>query len=113
MDIQNILTLTIEVIFWGMIFIMTIDFVNGIYTVISAQTASPGAETKDIPNPVFVESEAETKDIEKFEEIPDPWDLEVEFHTTAETRPVVTPFPALRLLPPAQEPGTALAETPW
>ena len=38
----------------------------------------------------------------QFEEISDPWTLELEPHNTStETQPVVLPFPSLRLLPPA------------
>ncbi|MEA5516967.1 hypothetical protein [Nodularia sp. UHCC 0506] len=112
MDIQNILTLAIEIIFWAMIVLMLNDFINGLfllhpqsqYTVISAQPPSPVAETKNIPNPVVVESEAETKDIDKFEQIPDPWELQTDCEPKiGEPQTVVLPFPTLRLLPPAQE----------
>ncbi|WP_414530066.1 hypothetical protein [Nodularia chucula] len=109
MDIQNTLTLAIEVIFWAMIVLMLNDFINGLfllqpqpqYTVISAQPPSPVAETKDIPNPVVVESEAPQE--YQFEEIPDPWDLEIDCEPKiGEAQTVVVPFPTLRLLPPAQ-----------
>ncbi|WP_414544915.1 hypothetical protein [Nostoc sp. CCY0012] len=109
MDTQSTLTLAIEIVFWAMILLMINDFVTGIfmnftqpqYTVIPAQIPSPVAEINDIPNPVVVESEAPQE--YQPEEIPDPWKLEVETHTTTEPQTVVIPFPTLRLLPPAQE----------
>ena len=97
MDIQNILTLAIEIIFWAMIVLMLNDFINGLfllhpqsqYTVISAQPPSPVAETKDI---------------DKFEQIPDPWEFQTDCEPKiGEAQTVVLPFPTLRLLPPAQE----------
>ncbi|MCG6138486.1 MAG: hypothetical protein MET45_28345 [Nostoc sp. LLA-1] len=108
MDIQSTLTLAIEIIFWAMIVLMLNDFVNGFFNnftqpqyTVSAQLPSPVAEIKDIPNPVVAESEAPQE--YQPEEIPDPWKLEVETHTTTEPQTVVIPFPTLRLLPPAQE----------
>lgn len=118
MDIQSTLTLAIEIVFWAMILLMINDFVNGIFMnftqpqyIVSAQIPSPIAKIKDIPNtPVVVESEApqeyqpqeyQPKEYQP-KEIPNPWELEVEIHTTAKPQTVV-PFPALRLLPPAQE----------
>ncbi|MDB9369184.1 hypothetical protein PN456_09465 [Nodularia spumigena CS-586/05] len=112
MDIQNILTLAIEVIFWAMIVLMLNDFINGLfllhpqsqYTVIYAQPPSPVVETQNIPNPVVVESEAVPQDIEKFEQIPDPWELQTDCKPKiGEPQTVVLLFPTLRLLPPAQE----------
>ncbi|YAF99170.1 MAG: hypothetical protein AB3A66_27230 (plasmid) [Nodularia sp. CChRGM 3473] len=108
MDIQSTLTLAIEVIFWAMISFMLNDFINGIFLsfaqpkyIVSAQPPSPVAEINDIPNHVVAESEAHQE--YQFEEIPDPWKLEVEpQNTTTEPQTVVIPFPALRLLPPAQ-----------
>ncbi|YAF99417.1 MAG: hypothetical protein AB3A66_30180 (plasmid) [Nodularia sp. CChRGM 3473] len=103
MDIQSTLTLTIQIIFWAFVTLIIFDFVNGIFllqpqTVISVQ--SPVAVTKDIPNPV---KKAAPCHVQKFEQLPDPWELQLEPHTTTEAQTVVIPFPALRLLPPAQE----------
>jgi hypothetical protein len=109
MDTQSTLTLAIEVIFWAMILLMINDFVNGVfltfaqpqYTVISAQLPSPVAEINDIPNPVVAESEA--LHVEKFEQLPDPWELQLDREPKIAESQTVIPFPTLRLLPPAQE----------
>jgi hypothetical protein len=112
MDTQSTLTLAIEIVFWAMILLMINDFVNGIFMnftqpqyIVSAHIPSPVAEINDIANPVVAESDAPQE--YQPEEIPDPWKFEVApqmpQNTTAETQTVVIPFPALRLLPPAQE----------
>ncbi|MBE9053661.1 hypothetical protein IQ243_25325 [Nostocales cyanobacterium LEGE 11386] len=108
MDTQSALTLAIEIIFWAFVTLMLNDLVDGVfrnfaqpqYTVISAQLPSPVTEINDFPN---LAVKSETLQVEKFEQLPDPWELQPDCEPKiAEPQTVVVPFPVLRLLPPAQ-----------
>ncbi|ACC85342.1 hypothetical protein [Nostoc punctiforme] len=115
MDIQSTLTQAIEVIVMSFVALMIFDFIDGLYVVplpaiaiaqsstnrestltapqfkALSNTEQPGIEPQQIP---FVASQ--------FEEISDPWTLELEHHNSyTKTQPVVLQFPSLRLLPPA------------
>jgi len=115
MDIQSTLTQALEVIVMSFVALMIFDFIDGLYVVplppiaiapsnasskstVTATQFQPLSNTKQLgvePQQIpFVTSH--------FEEIPDPWTLELEpRNSSTETQPVVLQFPLLRLLPPA------------
>lgn len=115
MDIQSTLTQTIEFIVMSFVALMIFDFIDGLYVVpLPPQTiAQSNASLKSAITAPQIEplSNTEQPEVEpqqipfvrsQFEEISDPWTLELEPHNSSiETQPVVLQFPSLRLLPPA------------
>lgn len=115
MDIQSTLTQAIEVIVMSFIALMIFDFIDGLYVVplpsIAIAQFNSGSESAITATQFEPLSNTEQVKVEpqqipfvtsQFEEISDPWASELEPHnSSAETQPVVLPFPSLRLLPPA------------
>lgn len=115
MDIQSLLTQAIEVIVMSFVALLIFDFVDGLYVVplppitvaqfnSSSKSAITAPQIEPLPNTEQVK--VRTQQIPfftlQFEEISDPWTLELESHNSpTETQPVVLQFPSLRLLPPA------------
>jgi hypothetical protein len=116
-ELQSLLTLMIEVIFWAFITLMISNFINRLWVVplppvaskqpnlISQSTASALApQFEDIPD--FEQHKSQPKHFiaPQFESIPDPWTLEPESpQSTVETQTVVLTAVTLKLLPPVQE----------
>ncbi|AUB35577.1 hypothetical protein COO91_01467 [Nostoc flagelliforme CCNUN1] len=115
MDIQSTLTQAIEVIVMSFVALMIFDFIDGLYVVplpaiaiAQFNSSSDSAITAPQIEPL---SNTERPEVEpqqipfvtlQFEEVSDPWTLELESHNSStETQPVVLQFPSLRLLPPA------------
>ncbi|BBD70263.1 hypothetical protein NIES4072_66290 [Nostoc commune NIES-4072] len=115
MDIQSTLTQAIEVIVMSFVALMIFDFVDGLYVVplppITIAQSSANRESTVTATPFEPLSTSEQLVVEpqqipfvasQFEEVSDPWTLELEPHNSStETQPVVLQFPSLRLLPPA------------
>ena len=114
MDIQSTLTQAIEVIVMSFVALMIFDFVDGLYVVplppitvtqFNADSKSTVTATQFEPLSNTEQLKVEPQQIpfvtSHFEEIPDPWTLELELHNSStKTQPVVFQFPSLRLLPP-------------
>ena len=115
MDIQSTLTQAIEVIVMSFVALLIFDFIDGLYVVplpaiaiAQSNTSSKSTVTATQFEPL---SNTEQPEVEpqqipfvtsQFEEISDPWTLELESHNSStEIQPVILPFPSLRLLPPA------------
>lgn len=120
MDIQNILTTAIEIVFMGFVSLMVYDFIDGLWVV----PLLPAPETIDTPStaprmtlatpkPEVIiatpsisttpQSPVTTPDPweeQQFEQLPDPW-ITTDIQPQNQTQPIVLPFPTLRLLPPA------------
>jgi hypothetical protein len=115
MDIQSTLTQAIEVIVMSFVALMIFDFIDGLYVVplpaiaiAQFNSSSDSAITAPQFEPLSNGEQLEVKSQQipfvtsQFEEISDPWTLELEPHNSStETQPVVLQFPSLRLLPPA------------
>ncbi|MCC5666901.1 hypothetical protein LC653_24150 [Nostoc sp. CHAB 5784] len=115
MDIQSTLTQAIEFIVMSFVALMIFDFIDGLYVVPlpPIAIAQSNASSKSTVTATQFEPLSNTKQLEvepqqipfvtsHFEEISDPWTLELEPHNSSiETQPVVLQFPSLRLLPPA------------
>lgn len=115
MDIQSTLTLAIEVIVMSFVALIIFDFIDGLYVVplppiAIAQSNASSKSTVTAPQfeplsnieQLKVEPQQIPFVTSHFEEIPDPWTLELELHNSStKTQPVVLQFPSLRLLPPA------------
>ncbi|MHC0068000.1 hypothetical protein ACWATR_34790 [Nostoc sp. UIC 10890] len=115
MDIQSTLTQAIEVIVMSFVALMIFDFIDGLYVVplpsiaiAQSNTSSKSTVTATQFEPLsnteqlVVEPQQISFVTSQFEEISDPWTLELEPHNSStEIQPVVLPFPSLRLLPPA------------
>lgn len=114
MDIQSTLTQAIEIIVMSFVALMIFDFIDGLYVVplpaIAIAQFNSGSES-EITAPLELLSNTEQLVVEpqqipfvtsQFEEISDPWTLELEpQNSSTEIQPVVLQFPSLRLLPPA------------
>ncbi|MCC5655293.1 hypothetical protein LC609_37275 [Nostoc sp. XA013] len=115
MDIQSTLTQAIEVIVMSFVALMIFDFIDRLYVVplpsiaiAQSNTSSKSTVTATQFEPLsnteqlVVEPQQISFVTSQFEEISDPWTLELEPHNSStEIQPVVLPFPSLRLLPPA------------
>ncbi|MBD2534594.1 hypothetical protein H6G97_35990 [Nostoc flagelliforme FACHB-838] len=115
MDIQSTLTQAIEVIVMSFVALTIFDFIDGLYVVplpsiaiAQSNTSSKSTVTATQFEPLsnteqlVVEPQQISFVTSQFEEISDPWTLELEPHNSStEIQPVVLPFPSLRLLPPA------------
>ncbi len=114
MDIQSTLTQAIEVIVMSFVALMIFDFVDGLYVVplppiaIAPSNASSKSTVTATQAPLSNTKQLEVEPqlipfvTSQFEEISDPWTLELEPHdSSTETQPVVVQFPSLKLLPPA------------
>lgn len=108
MDIQAILTLTIQAVVISFVALMVFDFIDGLWvvplppiewepSVIEQPTVSA---TAPIPQQEIPQA---TPRAIAFEKISDPWTLEPQSpHHSVPTPAVIIPFPRLRLLPPAK-----------
>ncbi|QFS52227.1 hypothetical protein [Nostoc sphaeroides] len=117
MDIQSTLTQAIELIVMSFVVLMIFDFIDGLYVVPlpPIAIAPSNASSKSTVTATQFEPLSNTKQLEvepqqipfvtsHFEEISDPWTLELEpRNSSTETQPVVLQFPSLRLLPRATE----------
>jgi hypothetical protein len=119
MSIQSTLTLAIEVIFNLFIGLMIFDLINGLWIVPLQQVAiaqpqivleptssllAPHLSHGSNPWELELEPQQLTVIASQFEQLPDPWKLDVETPTpSTETQPVLLTFPTLKLLPPVQE----------
>lgn len=115
MDIQSTLTQAIEFIVMSFVALMIFDFIDGLYVVPlpPIAIAPSNASSKSTVTATQFQPLSNTKQLEvepqqipfvtsHFEEISDPWTLELESHNSStKTQPVVLQFPSLRLLPPA------------
>lgn len=115
MDIQSTLTQAIEFIVMSFVALIIFDFVDGLYVVplpaiaiaqLNVNSESTVTATQFEPLSNTEQLEVEPQQIpfvtSQFEEMPDPWTLELEHHNSyTKTQPVVLQFPSLRLLPPA------------
>jgi hypothetical protein len=115
MDIQSTLTQAIEVIVMSFVALMIFDFIDGLYVVplpsIAIAQSNSGSKSAITATQFEPLSNTEQVKVEpqqipfvtsQFEEISDPWTLELEPHNSStEIQPVVLQFPSLRLLPPA------------
>jgi hypothetical protein len=95
--------------------LMIFDFIDGLYVVPlpAIAVAQSNASSKSPTTAPQIEPLSNTEQVEvktqqipfftsQFEEISDPWTLELESHNSStETQPVMLQFPSLRLLPPA------------
>jgi hypothetical protein len=110
MDTQSVLNLMIQAVVMGIVTLMIFDFIGGLWVVplppagwqppvIEPATVSAVAPQ---PTPQQEISQPTLAIAPQFEEIPDPWTLQPQSsHHSAPA--VIVSFPALRLLPPAQE----------
>jgi hypothetical protein len=108
MDIQATLTLTIQVVVMSFVALMVFDFMNSLWVVplppfgwqlpvIEQPTVSA---TSPQPTPQQEIQQATPRAI-AFENISDPWTLELQSPDHSVPTPaVIIPFPRLRLLPP-------------
>ncbi|MBN3959929.1 hypothetical protein [Nostoc sp. NMS8] len=114
MDIQSTLTQAIEVIVMSFVALIIFDFIDRLYVVplppITIAQSSANRESivtpphfEALPNPEkLVVEPQQIPFVTQFEEIFDPWTLELESHNSSTgIQPVVLQFPSLRLLPPA------------
>ncbi|AVH63691.1 hypothetical protein CDG77_28370 [Nostoc sp. 'Peltigera membranacea cyanobiont' 213] len=99
MDMQSLLTLTIEVIFWAFVTLVIFQFINGLFVsdaytsnVVSVSNLNIAAST--IPS---------VSQVITFEKLPDPWTLDDEVVHRTSNEAVILSFPTLRLLPPVKE----------
>jgi hypothetical protein len=115
MDIQSTLTQAIEFIVMSFVALMIFDFIDGLYVVplpaIAVAQSNANSESTITPPQFEPLSNTEQLVVEpqqipfvtlQFEEMLDPWTLELEHHNSyTKTQPVVLQFPSsLRLLPP-------------
>ncbi|WP_193200771.1 hypothetical protein [Nostoc sp. MG11] len=109
MNVQNVLTLTIETIFWAFVVIVMFQFITELFVSVANTSSIISEENSDIvsqlPSSVLSEIPVATssKTTGKFEQLPDPWTLETKVDQTNSTFAAILSFPALRLLPPAEE----------
>ncbi|MBD2302841.1 hypothetical protein [Nostoc sp. FACHB-190] len=106
MDIQSILSLTIQVIFMGFVSLIFVDFANGFfwlpysYSAIAPVATNSGAiaaTPHTVPTLLpIVAPESELQ----FAQLPSPWDLDTDITPNSIPQPVVLEFPTLKLLPP-------------
>jgi hypothetical protein len=115
MDIQSTLTQAIEFIVISFVALLIFDFIDGLYVVPlpAIAVAQSNANSESTVTATQFEPLSNTEQVEvepqqipfvtsQFEEISDPWTLELEPHNSStETQPVILQFPSLRLLPPA------------
>lgn len=116
--------MSIEAVFWAFMSLMIFDFINRLF-ILNTNTATAISFAQDnilsstpVVIPVIapqIESEFDLLKLElesqqlttitpQFEQLPDPWKLDVETPTpSTETQPVILIFPTLRLLPPVKE----------
>ncbi|MDF5739077.1 hypothetical protein [Nostoc sp. S13] len=118
MDIQSTLTQAIEIIVMSFVALMIFDFIDGLYVVplpaitiaqsnASLKSAITAPQIEPLSNTEQVQAEPQQTPFVtlQFEEISDPWTLELEpelesHNSSTKTQPVVLQFPSLRLLPP-------------
>ncbi|MBD2249371.1 hypothetical protein [Nostoc sp. FACHB-888] len=115
MDIQSTLTQAIVVIVMSFVALMIFDFIDRLYVVplpsiaiaqlnSCSESAITATQFEPLSNTEQVKVEPQQIPFvtSQFEEISDPWTLELEPHNSStKTQPVVLPFPSLKLLPPA------------
>jgi len=104
MDISSVINWIIQIIVMGIVSVMLIDFINGLfwlpYSAIApvATTNYAIASTAATPEPV-----ATPVPEPQFAQLPDPWFTTDITPTAIQQEPVVLQFPTLRLLPPAAQ----------
>jgi len=117
MDIQSTLTQAIEVIVMSFVALMIFDFVDGLYVVplppIAIAQSSANRESTVTAPQFELLSNTEQPEVQpqqiplvtpQFEEIPDPWTLEIDsYKSNISSQAVILPFPTLRLLPPVKQ----------
>ncbi|MEH2188651.1 MAG: hypothetical protein V7K64_21190 [Nostoc sp.] len=101
MDIQAILTLTIQAVVMSFVALMVFDFIDSLWVV---PLPPVGWEPSVIEQPTVSATALQpTPRAIAFEKISDPWTLEPQSpHHFVPTPAVIIPFPRLRLLPPAK-----------
>ena len=105
MDMQSLLTLTIEVIFWAFVTLVIFQFINGLFVsadyasnVVSVSNGNIAASTIPSVSEIITPQQVQT-----FEKLLDPWTLEDEVVHRTNNEAVILSFPTLRLLPPVKE----------
>ncbi|MEH1793539.1 hypothetical protein [Nostoc sp.] len=104
MDMQSLLTLTIEVIFWAFVTLVIFQFINGLF--VSAAYASNVVSISNLniaASTIPSVSQVITPQAMTFEKLPDPWALDDEVVHRTSNEAVIISFPILRLLPPVKE----------
>lgn len=110
MHIQIALNWAIQIIVMGIVTIMVMDFVNGLfslpyYAIAPVATNSQALALQQEPAAAPIPELAITPDpcaAPQFEQLPDPWFTTDIQPTPIQTQPsVILPFPSLRLLAPA------------
>ncbi|WP_414518987.1 hypothetical protein [Nostoc sp. PCC 9305] len=101
MDIQATLTLTIQVVVMSFVALMVFDFMNSLWVV---PLPPFGWQLPVIEQPtVFATASQPTPRAIAFENISDPWTLELQSPDHSVPTPAaIIPLPRLRLLPPAK-----------
>ncbi|MEH2073136.1 MAG: hypothetical protein V7K57_01725 [Nostoc sp.] len=102
MDIQSTLTQAIEFIVMSFVALIIFDFIDGLYLVplpaIAITQFNANSESTVLPQQIPLVTTPQ------FEEIPDPWTLEIDrYNSNISSQAVIIPFPRLRLLPPVKE----------
>ncbi|MBD6620738.1 hypothetical protein FNW02_34515 [Komarekiella sp. 'clone 1'] len=109
MNVQDVLTLAIEAIFWAFVGIMMFQFITELFVSVANTNSVISEENSDVVSqlPSSVLSEVAvtipSETTRKFEQLPDPWTLEPKVAQTNSPVAAILPFPTLRLLPPAKE----------
>ncbi|RCJ40987.1 hypothetical protein A6770_36735 [Nostoc minutum NIES-26] len=102
MELTNVTNLAIETIFWAFVTLIIFDFVDGLFKLWHNQTLVPVTATPHF-EPVPLTEHELIAVTPQFEQIPNPWEMELELQPQAvETQSVVLPFPTLKLLSPAK-----------
>lgn len=104
MDMQSLLTLAIEVIFWAFVTLVIFQFINGLF--VSAAYASNVVSVSNLniaASTIPSVSQVITPQVMTFEKLPDPWALDDEVVHRTSNEAVILSFPTLRLLPPVKE----------
>ncbi|MBD6620143.1 hypothetical protein FNW02_31215 [Komarekiella sp. 'clone 1'] len=106
MNVQNVLTLAIEAIFWAFVGIMMFQFITEVFVTANANSTMISISLPDVIKeftPVVAEVEIAPQ-LQTFQQLPDPWELKSDsYDSTNSTVAVILPFPTLRLLPPVKE----------
>ncbi|WGV29038.1 hypothetical protein [Halotia branconii] len=100
MDIQSILTIAIEVVFWAFTGLIIFDFINGLFVL----DINPITVVSDLQPQVKQETMPAVTPAPQIELPIDPWELNAETQqVSVKTSSVVPPFSELKLLPQAKQ----------
>ncbi|MBW4689235.1 MAG: DNA-binding protein [Komarekiella atlantica HA4396-MV6] len=106
MNVQDVLTLMIEAIFWAFVGIMMFQFITELFVTANANSTMISISLPDVIKeftPVTAEVVISPQ-LQTFQQLPDPWELKSDsYDSTNSTVAVILPFPTLRLLPPVKE----------